>query len=149
MDAFTTLTGIACPLAMANIDTDQLSPARFMTRPRAQGYGGFLLHDVRFDAQAQPRCFILDDPRYARASILVARRNFGTGSSREAAVYALWDYGIRCVNDYIRDNDLKQDPTFFAQLEQLELAMSGVFPYYLFARLVQVVGQKTESRGDP
>jgi 3-isopropylmalate/(R)-2-methylmalate dehydratase small subunit len=97
MDRFSTLKGIACPLAMASIDTDQLSPARFMTRPRAQGYGGFLLHDLRFDAQARPRSFILDDPRYARASILVARRNFGTGSSREAAVYALWDYGIRCV----------------------------------------------------
>lgn len=97
MDRFTTLHGVACPLGMANVDTDQVIPARFMTRPRAQGYGGYLFHDLRFDAEARPRGFILDDPRHAGASILVARRNFGTGSSREAAVYALWDYGIRCV----------------------------------------------------
>jgi 3-isopropylmalate/(R)-2-methylmalate dehydratase small subunit len=82
---------------MENVDTDQLIPSRFMSRSRAQGYGGYLLHDLRFDAQSQPRGFILDEPRYAGASIVVARRNFGTGSSREAAVYALWDYGIRCV----------------------------------------------------
>jgi 3-isopropylmalate/(R)-2-methylmalate dehydratase small subunit len=97
MDKFTTLSGIACPLERENVDTDQIIPARFLTRPRAQGYGGFLFHDLRFDAQSHARGFILDDSRYAGASILVARRNFGTGSSREAAVYALWDYGIRCV----------------------------------------------------
>jgi 3-isopropylmalate/(R)-2-methylmalate dehydratase small subunit len=97
MNKLTTLIGIACPLGMENVDTDQLIPSRFMSRSRAQGYGGYLLHDLRFDAQAQPRGFILDEPRYAGASIVVARRNFGTGSSREAAVYALWDYGVRCV----------------------------------------------------
>jgi 3-isopropylmalate/(R)-2-methylmalate dehydratase small subunit len=97
MDKFSTLCGIACPLDMANVDTDQLIPSRFMSRPRAQGYGEFLLHDLRFDAQGKPRGFILDEPRYAGAKVLVSRRNFGTGSSREAAVYALWDYGVRCV----------------------------------------------------
>ena len=98
MERFTTLTAIACPLGLANVDTDQLIPARFMKRSRAQGYGGYLLHDLRFeeDGTARPG-FVLDDPRHANANILVARRNFGTGSSREAAVYALWDYGIRCV----------------------------------------------------
>ena len=97
MDKVTTLSGIACPLDMANVDTDQLIPSRFMSRPRAQGYGGFLLHDLRFDAQGRPRAFVLDEPRYAGAKVVVARRNFGTGSSREAAVYALLDYGVRCV----------------------------------------------------
>jgi 3-isopropylmalate/(R)-2-methylmalate dehydratase small subunit len=92
MERFTTLTAKACPLGLANVDTDQLIPARFMKRSRADGYGGFLLHDLR----AQPG-FVLDQPAHAGAAILVARRNFGTGSSREAAVYALWDYGIRCV----------------------------------------------------
>lgn len=98
MEAFTRLSGIACPLDLANIDTDQLIPARFMMRSRAQGYGGFLLHDLRFgpDGAALPG-FALHRPRHAGAKILVARRNFGTGSSREAAVYALRDYGIRCV----------------------------------------------------
>jgi 3-isopropylmalate/(R)-2-methylmalate dehydratase small subunit len=98
MDRFTTLEAIACPLGLANVDTDQLIPARFMSRPRDQGYGAYLLHDLRFDAGGGPRPdFILNAPHYANARILVARRNFGTGSSREAAVYALWDYGIRCV----------------------------------------------------
>jgi 3-isopropylmalate/(R)-2-methylmalate dehydratase small subunit len=93
MQPFKTLEAIACPLALENVDTDQLIPARFMSRPRASGYGGYLLHDVR----AAHDAFVLDEPRYAGAKIIVARRNFGTGSSREAAVYALWDYGIRCV----------------------------------------------------
>jgi 3-isopropylmalate/(R)-2-methylmalate dehydratase small subunit len=94
METFTVLTAPACPLGLANVDTDQLIAARFMKRPRAEGYGGFLLHDLR---EAGAGRFVLDDPRYAGARILVARRNFGTGSSREAAVYALWDFGIRCV----------------------------------------------------
>ena len=98
MQPFTTLTAPACPLGLANVDTDQLIPARFMKRSRSQGYGGFLLHDLRFDENGRPRAAIpLDDPRHAGARILVARRNFGTGSSREAAVYALWDFGIACV----------------------------------------------------
>jgi 3-isopropylmalate/(R)-2-methylmalate dehydratase small subunit len=97
MEPFVTLDAVACPLGLENVDTDQLIPARFMSRPRSAGYGGFLLHDLRFAPDGAAKGFVLDDPRYAGARILVARRNFGTGSSREAAVYALWDYGIRCV----------------------------------------------------
>jgi 3-isopropylmalate/(R)-2-methylmalate dehydratase small subunit len=97
MERFTTLTAIACPLALENIDTDQLIPARFMSRPRSAGYGGYLLHDQRFGPDGATKDFILDHPAFAGARILVTRRNFGTGSSREAAVYALWDFGIRCV----------------------------------------------------
>jgi 3-isopropylmalate/(R)-2-methylmalate dehydratase small subunit len=98
VEKFTRLSSMACPLAIENIDTDQLIPARFMKRPRSQGYGGFLLHDLRFFADGSPaEGFPLGNSRYAGGRILVARRNFGTGSSREAAVYALWDYGIRCV----------------------------------------------------
>lgn len=92
MDAFTTLDAIALPLPYSSIDTDQLIPARFMSRPRAEGYGDLLLHDLR----ATPG-FPLNAPAYAGAKIVVARRNFGCGSSREAAVYALVDAGIRCV----------------------------------------------------
>lgn len=94
---FTRLDAIACPLGLANVDTDQLIPARFMSRSRKDGYGGFLLHDLRFHPDGSSRGLIIDDLRYRGASILVARRNFGTGSSREAAVYALADFGIRCV----------------------------------------------------
>ncbi len=98
MERFRTLTALACPLGLANVDTDQLIPARFMKRSRAEGYGRYLLHDLRFDEGGGAReGFILDAPRFAGAQVLVARRNFGTGSSREAAVYALWDYGVRCV----------------------------------------------------
>ncbi len=98
MERFTTLTAKACPLGLANVDTDQLIPARFMKRSRADGYGGFLLHDLRIAADGAPNAdFVLNQPAHADAAIMVARRSFGTGSSREAAVYALWDYGIRCV----------------------------------------------------
>jgi 3-isopropylmalate/(R)-2-methylmalate dehydratase small subunit len=97
MDKFTTLTAKACPIAVENIDTDQLISARFMSRPRSTGYGGYLMHDLRFDANGTSRGFILDQPTYRDSKILITRRNFGTGSSREAAVYALWDFGIRCV----------------------------------------------------
>lgn len=98
MNPFTTLKALACPLSLANVDTDQLVPARFLKRPRAEGYGGFLLHDLRFGAEGKRRSTLtLDDARYKGAAILVARRNFGGGSSREGAVYALSDFGIRCV----------------------------------------------------
>jgi 3-isopropylmalate/(R)-2-methylmalate dehydratase small subunit len=92
MTPFVRLTAQAIPLPLANVDTDQLIPARFMKRSRSEGYGDALLHDLRGGPAA-----VLDDPARAGAAILVARRNFGSGSSREAAVYALWDYGIRAV----------------------------------------------------
>ena len=98
MTPFTALTARACPLPFESIDTDQLIPARFMKRTRAEGYGDALLFDRRHDAAGVPvPGFPLDDPRFAGAAILVARRNFGGGSSREAAVYALADAGFRCV----------------------------------------------------
>ncbi|CAO3453509.1 3-isopropylmalate dehydratase small subunit (EC 4.2.1.33) [Azospirillum argentinense] len=91
MDPFITLTAPAVPLDIANIDTDQLLPARFLKKPRSAGYGNFLLHDERKPG------FPLDDPAYAGARVLVTDRNFGCGSSREGAVYALVDGGFRCV----------------------------------------------------
>ena len=98
MDRFTTFSAPAAPLALDNVDTDQIIPARFMKRSRAEGYGPVLLHDLRFDDAGAPRAdFVLNTPRNVGAKVLVAGRNFGSGSSREAAVYALWDYGIRCV----------------------------------------------------
>jgi 3-isopropylmalate/(R)-2-methylmalate dehydratase small subunit len=98
MKPFKTLGAIACPLPQSNVDTDQLIPARFMKRSRADGYGGFLLYDLRFDddGATKDECPLNDQERQG-AQILVSRRNFGSGSSREAAVYALVDYGITCV----------------------------------------------------
>ena len=98
MERFTRLDALACPLPLENVDTDQLIPARFMKRSRAEGYGQYLMHDLRFDGEGRVRTdFVLNEARYAGAKVIVASRNFGTGSSREAAVYALADYGIRCV----------------------------------------------------
>ena len=91
MSGWTHHRGLAVGLAAENIDTDQLIPARFMSAPRSAGYGQFLLHDLRGPD------FPLDAPGAKGASILVAGRNFGSGSSREAAVYALVDAGFRVV----------------------------------------------------
>jgi 3-isopropylmalate/(R)-2-methylmalate dehydratase small subunit len=98
MQPFTRVASRAVALDIDNIDTDQIIPARFMSRPRAEGYGDFLLHDLRKDSEGRARPdFPLNDPAHRGAELLVAGRNFGTGSSREAAVYALWDAGFRAV----------------------------------------------------
>src|SRR5256884_9503022 len=98
MDKFIRLTGVACPLDVANLNTDQLIPARFLKLPRSAGLGAALLRDLRFDADGRERPdFPLNRPAWREAKIIVGARNFGCGSSREAAVYALYDYGVRCV----------------------------------------------------
>lgn len=92
------LDSIACPLPFANVDTDQLIPARFMSRTRGEGYGDLLLHDFRREGGATLRTDLaINDPRFEGAEVLIARANFGSGSSREAAVYALSDAGFRVV----------------------------------------------------
>src|SRR5688572_20535587 len=93
MERFRTLTAMAAPIEIAHLDTDQIIPARFLRRLRSEGYGNFLFHDLRREGGG----FALDKPDYAGAGILVTGENFGCGSSREAAVYALSDAGISCV----------------------------------------------------
>ncbi|KIN70477.1 3-isopropylmalate dehydratase, small subunit [Sulfitobacter noctilucae] len=96
MAGWSTYRGSAVSLPLANVDTDQLIPARFMSAPRSEGYGKFLLHDMRRDdSGADSADFVLN--RHQEAGVLVAGRNFGSGSSREAAVYALVDAGFRAV----------------------------------------------------
>jgi 3-isopropylmalate/(R)-2-methylmalate dehydratase small subunit len=98
MDKFTRLTATACPLDFTNLNTDQLLPARYLKWPRSAGIGKVLLQDLRFDSDGRERPdFPLNRPAWRGAKIIVGGRNFGCGSSREAAVYALYDYGIRCV----------------------------------------------------
>ena len=92
MEPFVVLEGIAAPLDQSKVDTDQILPARFLRRPRKEGYGQFLFKDS-MDSPA----FVLNQAPYRRAKILVADRAFGVGSSREQAPWALADYGIRCV----------------------------------------------------
>jgi 3-isopropylmalate/(R)-2-methylmalate dehydratase small subunit len=98
VEKFTRLTATACPLELANVDTDQLIPARFLKLSRAEGLGKVLFHDLRRDTQGNERSdFPLNKAVWRESKILVGGANFGVGSSREAAVYALHDHGIRCV----------------------------------------------------
>ena len=97
MRAFTTLTSIAAPLPGADINTDIIVPARFLLLPEKKGLGDHLFHDKRQHAREAGTPFVLETPPYDRAEILVTGPNFGCGSSREQAVWALADFGIRCV----------------------------------------------------
>jgi 3-isopropylmalate/(R)-2-methylmalate dehydratase small subunit len=98
MEKFIRLVAKACPLLLANVDTDQILPARFLKLPRSAELGRVLFHDLRRNAQGNERPdFPLNKPVWRDARIVVAGRNFGGGSSREAAVYALYEAGIRCV----------------------------------------------------
>lgn len=98
MTPFTAISSAAVRLPLSNVDTDQLLPARFMSQPRSEGYGGFLLHDLARDDDGDLKPdFALNTADAKGAQVMVARRNFGGGSSREGAVYALVDHGFRCV----------------------------------------------------
>jgi 3-isopropylmalate/(R)-2-methylmalate dehydratase small subunit len=98
MDKFVRLTATACPLSLPNLNTDQILPARYLKWPRSKGLGTVLFDDVRLDANGKPRDdFAFNNEAYRGAKILLGGRNFGGGSSREAAVYALYDHGFRCV----------------------------------------------------
>jgi 3-isopropylmalate/(R)-2-methylmalate dehydratase small subunit len=98
MEKFTTLTSTACPIDTSNLNTDQILPARYLKWTRAMGLGTVLFHDLRFDSEGRENLdFPLNNPAWRNAKIIVAARNFGCGSSREAAVYALYDFGVRCV----------------------------------------------------
>jgi len=90
MEPFTTLEAVAAPLDMANVDTDRIIPARFLRQPRSAGYHNWLFHDLR-----EQGGFVLDRPEFKAAKILVAAENFGCGSSREGAVWALAGAGFR------------------------------------------------------
>jgi 3-isopropylmalate/(R)-2-methylmalate dehydratase small subunit len=98
MQPFTELTAKAAPLDIANLDTDQIIPKQFLKTVAREGLAKGLFYDLRFDAAGKPRAdFVLNDPRYAGAGVLICGDNFGCGSSREHAPWALLDYGVRCV----------------------------------------------------
>jgi 3-isopropylmalate/(R)-2-methylmalate dehydratase small subunit len=91
-------TGLVVPLKSPNVDTDQIIPKQFLKRIERSGYGKFLFYDWRYLQDGKPNpSFILNEPRYAGATVLLAGRNFGCGSSREHAVWALTDYGFRVI----------------------------------------------------
>jgi 3-isopropylmalate/(R)-2-methylmalate dehydratase small subunit len=97
MEPFTRLTAIAVPIDEANVDTNQLCPTRFNKVPRGPEHARILLHDRRFHPDGSEKEHILNVEPFKRARIIVADRNWGCGSSRESAVYALYEFGIRCV----------------------------------------------------
>jgi 3-isopropylmalate/(R)-2-methylmalate dehydratase small subunit len=117
MQPFRKHTGIVVPLDKVNVDTDQIIPKQFLKRIERTGFGEFLFYDWRFSGDGEERGkktgdFVLDAPRYTNASILVAGKNFGCGSSREHAVWALADFGFRVViassfADIFANNSLK------------------------------------------
>jgi len=98
MKAFRQHTGLVAPLARANVDTDQIIPKQFLKRIERTGFGEFLFYDWRYLPDGQPNpSFVLNEPRYQGASILVADKNFGCGSSREHAPWALGEFGFRVI----------------------------------------------------
>ena len=107
MEPFTRLSAIALPIARANVDTDQIVPARYLQKPRSDNFGDYLFRDVREDP-----AFVFNRDAYRGARIVVAERNFGCGSSREHAVWALYDHGFRAAiapsfGDIFASNALK------------------------------------------
>lgn len=98
MEALRKHTGLAVPLNMSNVDTDQIIPKQFLTRIERTGFGQFLFFNWRFDENGNKRPdFILNKPKYENASVLIAGENFGSGSSREHAPWSLLDYGFKII----------------------------------------------------
>jgi 3-isopropylmalate/(R)-2-methylmalate dehydratase small subunit len=113
VEPFTRLTAPAAPIDLPDVDTDRIIPARFLRKPKGPEYARYLFHDLRFDAEGRERPeFVLNQTPYRQARILVAAENFGCGSSREMAVWALEAWGIRAViapslGDIFRQNCVK------------------------------------------
>jgi 3-isopropylmalate/(R)-2-methylmalate dehydratase small subunit len=98
MDSFKEIKSKLIPLDMINVDTDQIIPKQFLKLIQKSGYGDFLFYDWRFDHSGNPKKqFVLNDPKYKERQVLLTRDNFGCGSSREHAVWALFDYGIGVI----------------------------------------------------
>jgi 3-isopropylmalate/(R)-2-methylmalate dehydratase small subunit len=98
VEPFTTLRSKATPLDRINVDTDQIVPKQFLKLVKRTGFGKYLFYDWRFDRDGRPRAhFVLNNPKFAGRQIMIARDNFGSGSSREHAAWAILDYGFRAV----------------------------------------------------
>lgn len=137
MKEFTTHTGVVATMDRANVDTDQIIPKQFLKRIERTGFGQFLFFDWRFEDDGSPnRDFELNQPGLASASILVARRNFGSGSSREHAVWALDDYGFRAVI-----------APSFADIFYGNSFKNGLLPVRLTEDQVEEIFQKAKTAG--
>jgi 3-isopropylmalate/(R)-2-methylmalate dehydratase small subunit len=138
MEKFVRLTAKACPLLLPNLNTDQILPARYLKWPRSKGLGTVLFQDLRFDADGKVQAnFPFNRSTCRDAKILLAGRNFGGGSSREAAVYAVYDHGIRCVIA----------PSFgdiFAQNAVKNGLLTAIMPDEEIAKIVAVLAANPE-----
>lgn len=127
-EKFSTLTSTAIPLAVENIDTDQIIPARFLKAVERKGFGDNLFRDWRYDRDGQPKPeFILNNSRYS-GKILVAGKNFGSGSSREHAAWAIYDFGLRVVVS-----------SFFADIFKNNALNNGLLPVVISPDLLAKV----------
>ncbi|HYJ91149.1 MAG TPA: 3-isopropylmalate dehydratase small subunit [Pyrinomonadaceae bacterium] len=134
MQSFNSHKGKVVAIDRSNIDTDQIIPKQFLKRIERTGYGQFLFYDWRFDVAGNPQeDFILNDPRYGEASILIAGENFGCGSSREHAPWSLMDYGFRAViapsfADIFYNNSLKNGllPVVLTNSQVAELCSKSI-----------------------
>jgi 3-isopropylmalate/(R)-2-methylmalate dehydratase small subunit len=154
MQPFTRMDAVAAPIARANIDTDQIVPALYLQKPRSANFGHYLFHDIRRDDRGALRAdFVLNQPAYGAARILVAGRNFGCGSSREHAVWALFDGGFRAViapsfGDIFYGNALKNgllpvrlpEPVVHALLKELQASPGTAMRVDLLAQTVASPG---------
>jgi 3-isopropylmalate/(R)-2-methylmalate dehydratase small subunit len=154
MERFQRIDDVALPFPRANLNTDQILPGRYLQKPRAAGFKDFLFRDLRFraDGSENPE-FALNDPVYRRARVIVGERNFGCGSSREHAAWALFDYGFRCAiapsfGDIFQSNALKNGllPVVLPEpvVAQAVTAPNGsVYPFEVnaFAKQCLLTGQ--------
>lgn len=129
MDKFTTLTGIAAPMPLVNIDTDMIIPKQFLKTIHRSGLGKNLFDEMRYDAQGNEiPDFVLNQPAWRDSQIIVAGDNFGCGSSREHAPWALLDFGIRCVIS-----------TSFADIFYNNCFKNGILPIVMPPEVVEVL----------
>ena len=136
MDKFIALEAVAAPYYHADVDTDELIPHRFLRKPLSAGYGNFLFHDKRRAADdREDPAFVLNREAFRRAQVLVSGRNFGCGSTREGAVYALRDYGIRVVI-----------APSFADIFSANCVQNGVLPVALPGASVEDLCAQLEAR---
>ncbi|SIS81237.1 3-isopropylmalate dehydratase small subunit [Belliella pelovolcani] len=133
-DKFNVLTSTVVPLPTENVDTDQIIPARFLKATEREGFGDNLFRDWRYDVEGNPKAdFVLNDATYS-GKVLLAGRNFGSGSSREHAVWALYDYGFRCVVS-----------SFFADIFKNNCLNIGVLPVTITPEFAEVLFSAIES----
>lgn len=133
-DKFTVLTSTVVPMRTENVDTDQIIPARFLKATEREGFGDNLFRDWRYDVEGNPKAdFVLNNPTYT-GKILLAGKNFGSGSSREHAVWAIYDYGFRCVVS-----------SFFADIFKNNCLNIGVLPVTISAEFAEVLFQAIEA----